>query len=497
MKKDEPMKYYSTRDAEKKCGVTAAEAIVRGIAPDGGLYMPETIPQLSPSDMDALASMNYHERAAFILGKFLDDYTADELAEDCSAAYSETRFSPSPAPLVKVADNLWSLELWHGPTCAFKDMALQLMPRLLVRAIKKTGENRRVLILVATSGDTGKAALEGCRDTDGVGILVFYPEDGVSAMQKLQMTTQEGSGVTVCAIRGNFDDAQTGVKRIFGDAEVRARLDAEGVMLSSANSINFGRLAPQIAYYVSACIDLRARSAIKDADRVNFCVPTGNFGNIFAGYIAKRMGAPIGRLVCASNKNNVLTDFFKTGEYNRNREFFRTISPSMDILVSSNLERLLYLAAGPEKTAEYMRCLDNNGFYKLDGELLSALRRDFDADYTDEDGVIAELRESYAGGYLCDPHTAVAMSVARRMKQPGETVVVSTASPFKFAADVAAALDGKAHDDDLAAPAELSALTGADVPPPLAKTLTLPVRFAESVAADEMKTVVARVAAEI
>ena len=347
------MFYKSTR-SQAAASASAAQIIKQGLAEDGGLFVPESIPSLSLEEITALCKESYPVRAAKILAKYLSDYTYEELLADCTAAYDESSFVGGAAPLVTLRDNLEILELWHGPTAAFKDMALQIMPRLLSRALKKTGEERTALILVATSGDTGKAALEGYCDIDGVKIMVFYPVDGVSRVQKLQMATQKGENVNVCAIEGNFDDAQTGVKVIFGDAEMAKKLNENGYFFSSANSINWGRLAPQIVYYVSAYCDLINAGKCKLGDSFNVCVPTGNFGNIFAAYLAKLMGLPIDRLICASNANNILTDFLRTGTYDRNRDFYLTMSPSMDILISSNLERLLYFTAGSEKTAAYM-----------------------------------------------------------------------------------------------------------------------------------------------
>ncbi len=306
------MNYKSTRSLKNEA-VSAAVAIKNGLAPDGGLYMPEEIPTLTHADLARLASLSYPERAAKILSMYLSDYTEEELLLDCRIAYGEERFPGGAAPVCEIDGQVYSLELWHGPTCAFKDMALQIMPRLLSRALKKTGETRTALILVATSGDTGKAALEGYRDVEGVKILVFYPTDGVSHIQKLQMITQEGKNVGVRGIYGNFDDAQSGVKRIFSDADIRRELDGEGVFLSSANSINWGRLAPQIAYYVSAYCDMVKDRRIAMGEALDVVVPTGNFGNIFAAYLARRMGVPLGRLVCASNKNDVLTESLATG----------------------------------------------------------------------------------------------------------------------------------------------------------------------------------------
>ena len=339
------MNYISTRGIIKE-SVSAAYAIKTGLASDGGLFMPESIPTITESELKCLMADTYPVRAAKILAKFLTDYTFEELLEDAEGAYAKEKFGKSPAPVTKLDENNYMLELWHGPTCAFKDMALQIMPRLFTRALKKCGENKTALILVATSGDTGKAALEGYKDIPGTKIKVFYPVHGVSRVQKLQMQTQEGENVSVSGIVGNFDDAQNGVKMIFSDSDVKKKLAEKNVFLSSANSINWGRLVPQIVYYISAYCDMASSGAIKFGEEIDVCVPTGNFGNIFAGYIAKLMGLPIKKFICASNVNNVLTDFLRTGVYNRNRDFHATISPSMDILISSNLERLLYVMFG-------------------------------------------------------------------------------------------------------------------------------------------------------
>ena len=337
------MKYISTRN--KSIKVTSAEAIVNGLSKDGGLFVPETFPKLSAKDFEELTAMSYPERAAKVLSLYLEDYTYEELLDYATKAYSRF-YGDDPCPLVNVDEDLYVLELWHGPTCAFKDMALTMLPHLLSAARRKTGEDSKTLILVATSGDTGKAALEGFKDVEGTDIIVFYPSEGVSDMQKLQMMTQQGSNVYVCAIDGNFDDAQSAVKTIFNDKDIQARLLADGYKLSSANSINWGRLAPQIAYYVSSYCDLIASGKIKLGDKVNFCVPSGNFGNILAAYYASLMGVGVNKLICASNVNNVLTDFFTTGTYDIHRQFHKTMSPSMDILISSNLERLLFEFSG-------------------------------------------------------------------------------------------------------------------------------------------------------
>ena len=490
------MMYQSTRDSSHK-KYTAAEVIKMGLAPDGGLFIPESIPTLTADDIAALCKDTYPVRAAKILGKFLTDYTYEELLSDCEAAYAETSFPGGAAPLVHVHDNIYSLELWHGPTAAFKDMALQIMPRLLSRAIVKTGETRDALILVATSGDTGKAALEGYKDIDRIKIMVFYPVDGVSRVQKLQMATQTGGNVNVCAIRGNFDDAQTGVKKIFGDAEIAEKLNEKGYVLSSANSINWGRLAPQIVYYVSAYCDLLNNGTLKMGDTMDVCVPTGNFGNIFAGYIAKLMGLPIRHFVCASNKNNILTDFLRTGTYDRNRDFHLTMSPSMDILISSNLERLLCLTAGEERTAAYMESLKKDGTYTVDGDVLAAIKENFSGYFADETATAATIKayfEKY--GYLADTHTAVALSSAEQYVATLDAsdirpmVVDSTASPYKFAADVYESLGHTQPADPLEALDELAVTTGTEIPYPLRGLGEREVRFTRVIDADEMPAAV-------
>ena len=490
------MMYQSTRDASHK-KYTAAEVIKMGLAPDGGLFIPESIPALTADEIAALCKDSYPVRAAKILGKFLTDYTYEELLSDCEAAYAESSFPGGAAPLVHVHDSIYSLELWHGPTAAFKDMALQIMPRLLSRAIVKTGETRDALILVATSGDTGKAALEGYKDIDRIKIMVFYPVDGVSRVQKLQMATQTGGNVNVCAIRGNFDDAQTGVKKIFGDAEMAEKLNAKGVVLSSANSINWGRLAPQIVYYVSAYCDLLNKGALVMGETMDVCVPTGNFGNIFAGYIAKLMGLPVRHFVCASNKNNIHTDFLRTGTYDRNRDFHLTMSPSMDILISSNLERLLCFTAGEERTAAYMESLKKDGAYTVEADVLSAINANFSGYFADEATTAATIKayfEEY--GYLADTHTAVALASAEQYISTLDAsdvrpmVVDSTASPYKFAADVYESLGKTQPADPLAALDELATATNTEIPYPLRGLGEREVRFTRVIDADEMPAVV-------
>ena len=493
------MLYYSTRDIERKRGYTSAEAIKKGLADDGGLFIPESIPTLSENDVKELCALPYCVRAARILSAFLSDYTYDELLSDCRAAYSESSFVGGAAPLNNVEKGIYTLELWHGPTAAFKDMALQIMPRLLSRALVKTNETRTALILVATSGDTGKAALEGYKDVPGVKIMVYYPVDGVSRVQKLQMATQTGDNVAVCAIRGNFDDAQNGVKAIFADAEMAKQLDDNGYILSSANSINWGRLAPQIVYYVSAYCDLLNDGKISFGDKMNVCVPTGNFGNIFAAYIARLMGLPIGKLICASNENKVLTDFFNSGVYNRNRAFHMTTSPSMDILISSNLERLLYFAAGAERTADYMAKLKSNGEYSVSNDILSSIGSDFKGYFANEAETAATIRSCFNdNGELIDTHTAVALCCAKKyISESGDDtvmVVASTASPYKFAADVYAALTDKKPEDALAALDMLKNDTKTEIPYPLKDIATRKIRFTDVIDAAEMADTVLKFA---
>ena len=487
------MKYISTRDTSR-CPekVFAAEAIKKGLAPDRGLFMPEEIPALTEKDIEKLRTLPYEERAAEILSLFLTDYDKEKLLCDCREAYSDERFPGGAAPLKDIGGKRFSLELWHGPTCAFKDMALQIMPRLLSSALEMTGEKRRAHILVATSGDTGKAALEGYRDVPGVDITVFFPNDGVSRMQKLQMTTQKGENVNVAAVFGNFDDAQNGVKAIFADKALAEKAEEKGFFFSSANSINWGRLAPQIVYYISAYCDLVTAGKISNGDKINVCVPTGNFGNIFAAYIAKQMGLPLKRLICASNANCVLTDFIRTGTYDRKREFFKTMSPSMDILISSNLERLLFLIAGPEKTAAYMNELAANGSYTVSEDVLKKIGETFSGYYCPEEKTSRVIKETFEkNGYLADTHTAVAIGCLDKYRQEtGDgtvTVIASTASPYKFASDVCASLGSPADSDD---PAEilrkLETVSGTASPKPLSATLTLPVRFTNTIEPESM-----------
>lgn len=483
------MMFFSTRDPQKKL-YTASQVIKQGLADDGGLFVPDSIPSVTLEQISDLSNKSYPEKAADILSMFLSDYTYDELLEDAANAYCDSSFPDGAAPIKKIKKGMYSLELWRGPTAAFKDMALQIMPRLLSRALVKTGEKNMALILVATSGDTGKAALEGHKDVDKVKIMVFYPVDGVSEVQKLQMVTQTGSNVNVCAIKGNFDDAQTGVKKIFSDPDAKAKLLENGYVLSSANSINWGRLAPQIVYYFHSYCELLKNGDIELGDKINVCVPTGNFGNIFAAYLAKLMGLPIGKMICASNSNNVLTEFISTGVYDRNREFHLTMSPSMDILISSNLERLLYFTAGTDKTAAYMKRLAACGRYEVSDDIKTAITNNFVGYCANETETAGTLREFYDCGYLADTHTSVALCCAEKYladtNDTNKMVVVSTASPYKFAADVYKSITGNAAADGTAALAQLSELTGVEISYPLKDLDKRKINFPTVIDSDRM-----------
>ena len=483
------MNYYSTRSLTE---TTAAGAIAGGLAPDGGLFVPMEIPKLSASDLEALCGMDYRARAVNVMARYLPEFRADELEAFAEAAYGENFDNPAIAPVHTLDEKTSFLELWHGPTCAFKDMALQMLPHLLTASLKKNGEQRQVCILVATSGDTGKAALQGFADVEGTRIMVFYPHGGVSDVQRLQMVTQQGNNVGVCAVAGNFDDAQTGVKQIFGNAEIASLLNDRGWFLSSANSINWGRLLPQIVYYISAYCEEVNAGRIQMGEKINFVVPTGNFGNILAGWYAKQMGLPVNRFVCASNENNVLTDFIRTGTYNRNRPFHVTASPSMDILVSSNLERLLFTLSGsaPE-TAGYMQALKENGQYTVSRELLGKLQSEFSCGFCDDVRTRKAIGSVWAEHhYLMDTHTAVAYQVlCDYRKETGDetpAVVVSTASPFKFCDHVLAAIGGNADASGVQLIDRLSEAAGIPAPKPLSGLAERTVRFDGCVEKEEM-----------
>lgn len=467
--------YHSTRGRTLSC--SSKVAIRTGIAPDGGLFVSDEL-GTQQVDISSLADKSYFEIAQDVLGMLLNDYTAEEISACVDEAYRGTFASEEVTPLVKLdaapgadAPQTYVMELFGGPTSAFKDVALQMLPRLMARTSAKEGGAERIMIVTATSGDTGKAALAGFADAPGTGITVFYPEGKVSRVQNLQMSTQEGDNVAVCGIRGNFDDAQSAVKRIFADKELAERLEAAGTVLSSANSINVGRLVPQVVYYFAAYAQLLRAAAIEAGDAVEFCVPTGNFGDILAGYYAKQMGLPVGKLVCASNENNVLTDFLTTGTYTAKREFFKTTSPSMDILVSSNLERLLYHVTGSDaEVAGFMQQLAATGSYTVRPETLAAIQETFSCGWSSEAEVAGEIRSRYEkDGYLCDTHTAVAFHVAAQKKRQGvPMVVLSTASPFKFPRSVLSALGKAAPENDFEAMQQLEAVTGHAAPASLA-----------------------------
>ena len=479
------MLYTSTRDNSIR--ITAAQAIAQGISKEGGLFVPCELPQFSLDKIKEMASMSYIDRAKTVLKEFLTDFTEEELNYCVEGAYQADKFSSEAvAPTVNIDGNKNILELWHGPTCAFKDMALQLLPYLMTVSAKKTADGKTIVILVATSGDTGKAALEGFRDVDKTKILVFYPVDGVSPMQKLQMTTQEGENVSVCAINGNFDDAQSAVKSIFTDNGIKAQLAEKNMAFSSANSINWGRLVPQIVYYFSTYCDMLSMGRIEAGEEINIVVPTGNFGNILAAYYAKEMGLPLKKLICASNSNNVLTDFLESGEYDKNRSFFTTTSPSMDILISSNLERLLYHMSGnDDKLVEkLMNSLSTEGKYAVSEELIANIQSVFDAGFATENEVDETIKTHFEKyNYLCDTHTAVAVKVydeyVARTGDDIPTVIDSTASPYKFSKSVlSAVLSGKTPElDEFEMVDELNRITGAEIPASLASLKEKSVRF--------------------
>ena len=461
------MKFYSTRGGQ--IVENSAQAIYNGLATDGGLFVPEAFPQVF-NKINEMLDMDYPQRACEVVHAFLEEYDKDDLLKGCINAYSKFD-NNEPAPVVKIDDDTFVMELFHGPTNAFKDLALTLLPYLLRKGADICGRQEKILILVATSGDTGKAALEGFKDQDGVSILVFYPSEGVSDMQKASMQTQDGANVMVYGINGNFDDCQTAVKNIFSSDKIKNELAENNVVLSSANSINFGRLVPQIAYYFSAYCDLVNSGEIKVGDKINFCVPTGNFGNILAGYYAKQMGLPVEKLICASNNNNVLTEFFCEGTYDVNREFFKTMSPSMDILISSNLERLIFELSGRDSkiTLDRMSELKNKGKYSITDSEKKELDKVFYANYCEEEECLEVISDTFEElDYTPDTHTSVALKVyndyAVQSGSKTKTVVVSTASPFKFASDVLFGLTGKKVKDAFKACKILSEQTALEIP---------------------------------
>ncbi len=478
--------FISTRGDSR--GATAPEAVLRGIAPDGGLYIRREMPRIP---VEELAGLDFRALAERILGEYLSGYSREEIRGCVERAYDQKFDTPEIAPVVDVGD-MHVLELFHGPTAAFKDVALSALPQLMSCALQKTGAKDEILILTATSGDTGSAALTGFADVPGIRIIVFYPDRGISPIQRAQMTTMAGENLGVCAISGNFDDAQTGVKRIFAELPQEFRA-ANHVALSSANSINIGRLAPQIVYYYSAYLDLVKRGKLRMGEKLNFCVPTGNFGDILAGYFAKRMGLPVGKLICASNANNVLTDFLNTGIYNRKRKFLTTISPSMDILVSSNLERLLYLALDCDAEAVRVRmaALSEKGEYSMPDAAMARIRETFAAACaTDEQAMDAIRRTFEAHRYLMDPHTAVAWKAAEDYRrESGDAtpcVVLSTASPYKFPKSVLTALGEAVPEDAAAQLSRMEALSGTKTPAPLAHVLERAPRFRDVIAPGDM-----------
>ena len=487
--------YSSTRGGER--GLTASQAILRGLAADGGLFMPGEIPAFD-FDLETLIGKSYQETAYAVMRLFLTDYTEEELKACIAGAYDAKFDTPEMAPLVK-ADGAYYLELFHGKTIAFKDMALSILPYLMTTAARKNGVTNKIEILTATSGDTGKAAMAGFADVPGTGIIVFFPKGGVSRFQELQMVTQKGENMAVVALHGNFDDAQTGVKEIFGDKAFNAMLAEHQIQLSSANSINIGRLVPQVVYYVWAYLKLRENGEIAEGEKINVCVPTGNFGNILAAYFAKHCGLPVDKLICASNDNNVLTDFFNTGVYDKNRDFMITTSPSMDILVSSNLERLLYLASGCD-TAEdrvLMRLLKETGKYRIPQKMRDAMV-DFRGGCAVQEEVAARIRDLYEkSGYVIDTHTGVASAVYEKYrKETGDetkTVIASTASPFKFSRAVMSAIQGDVSGlDDWEVIDLLSEKAGIPIPPAVEEIRTAEVRHRTECDPDKMEETVAK-----
>ena len=489
------IKYVSTRGDKEK--VTASQAILRGIAPDGGLYVPETFPKLDKS-LEELKGLNYREIAYEVMKLFLTDFTEEELKACIDSAY-DSKFDTEEIVPMKEADGLTYLELFHGPTLAFKDMALSILPYLMVTSAKKNNLKEKIIILTATSGDTGKAALAGFADVEGTGIIVFYPKDGVSPFQRQQMVTEKGKNTSVVAIEGNFDDAQNGVKAIFSDKALAAELKEKGYVFSSANSINIGRLVPQIVYYVYAYVKLLNEGKLSDGELLDVCVPTGNFGNILAASFAKKLGLPLGKLICASNTNKVLFDFFKTGTYDRDREFTLTISPSMDILISSNLERLIYRLCDCDaaKNAKFMSELVNEGKYTIDKAMADKLT-DFEAGFAAEEDTLHTIKEVYdKTGYVIDTHTAVAAFVANEYRNKNTShnkiLIASTASPFKFAGSVLTALeydkvDGFTSEWDKIR--ELERLSGKKLPEAAGEIENAKVIHKDICAKDEMKALV-------
>ncbi len=495
------MQYKSTRDPSLR--LNASQAIAQGISPEGGLFVPESLPDLRKG-LSTMKGLSYQALAKKIFSYFLTDFSEEEIANCTETAYAPGKFGGSCpvrlVPLVSDGENKYLLELWHGPTCAFKDMALQILPRFLMAAMKKAAPGKSAVILTATSGDTGKAALEGFKDISGVKIMVLYPQHGVSSMQKRQMVTQEGENVSVCAIEGNFDDAQTAVKSIITDSAMKQALTDRDMIFSSANSINWGRLLPQIVYYFWAYFELCRTGAVRPGDEINVAVPTGNFGNILAAYYAGCMGLPVKKYICASNANKVLTDFISTGVYDRRREFYATSSPSMDILVSSNLERLLYALSGGNSSmlSGWMEELAEVGVYDVGGKVREKVQNLFYGGFCQDSDTSQTIRDTWnREGYLCDPHTAVGVYVYRQyVKETGDsstpTVIASTASPYKFTGSVLAALGILAPKDEFEAVKLLESVSHIRAPEQLLSLRDKPVRFTDTISKDGASAYVLR-----
>ena len=483
------MKFVGTRGGEK---VNGAQAVVQGLAANGGLFVPEKFPVISEAELEEMLSMSYPERAHKVLSKYFNEYDSKELLSALESAYE--KFEGDPAPLVKLDDGVYMLELWHGPTCAFEDISLTVLPYLLKKGCEIAGVKEEVLVLAATSGDTGKAALDGFKDSEGVRVMVFYPVDGVSKIQKLHMCTQDGNNVNVVGVKGSFDDCQAAVKEIFASAEYGEKLKEKGVVLASANTVNFGRLAPQIAYYFSAYLDMVSSGQIEMGEKIDFTVPTGNFGNALAGYYALKMGLPIRRLHCASNLNNVLCDFFKTGVYDMNRELVKTTSPSMDILLSSNLERLIFEISGRNSklTAKRMTELKVNGKYEITPEELKEISEIFDGGFANEDTCVEAMYNIFEeAGYTMDTHTGCAMKVAydwfeKNKKDETDMIIVSTANPYKFPQDVLYAVTGNDVKDSFKGIKRLHAATAMVVPKCLKDLKDKTPRFTTNVSVDKI-----------
>lgn len=491
-----PIKYVTTRTDTQS--INSSEAILKGLGNDGGLYIPTEIPNVSIQELKAMVDLTYQDKAKAILGKYLNNFTIDEISYCVDKAYNNHTFTDKSITPIRIIDDKCAiLELYHGPTSAFKDIALQILPHLLTTSARKNGDNRTYVILVATSGDTGKAALEGFKNVEKTKILVFYPNDGVSLVQKLQMTTQEGSNVKVVSVEGNFDDTQTEVKKLFRDKKLIAELEQSNYTFSSANSINWGRLAPQIVYYFSSYCDLVKFGAINFGDKINFTVPTGNFGNILASYYAKEMGLPINKLICASNTNDVLKDFIKTGIYNKNRNFYKTISPSMDILISSNLERLLFTLSNHDKTliTSLMRDLKEKGKYKVNSDIMAKISHVLSVESSNDKETIETIAKVYKSfNYLIDTHTAVAYNVYEKyLEESGDTtfnIVVSTASPYKFVKSIAKAiLPGFEKFNEMELFKEINKATRIPVPKELSNLEFRNIKFKKNINKNLMKKI--------